>query len=91
LKKTDKKAVAEVTKPEAKKPKEEVKKEEKKPKNVKEPPKIPVDLENIVNTKREKHAPAKFTPSPAAVAAYHSQSGVNAEVKKAPQPSTPKK
>jgi hypothetical protein len=61
---------------EAKKPtlKPEVKKVEAKPakKVTKEPPKLQVELENIVNTKREKHAPAKFTPSPSNVAAYHS-------------------
>ena len=61
---------------EAKKPtpKREVKKEEAKPakKVSKEPPKLQVELENIVNSKREKHAPAKFTPSPSIVAAYHS-------------------
>lgn len=67
---------APASKVEAKKPtpKPEVKKVETKPakKVTKEPPKLPVELENIVHTKREKHAPAKFTPSPGNVAAYHS-------------------
>jgi len=59
-KKADKKAVKEPEpKIEVKKaePKAEVKKAETKKQKSKEPPKIQLELENILNTKREKHAP----------------------------------